>query len=131
MDEVLKRLAAIEGVVDQMRHRRIYQDDIVPDAVKQRHIGEGVRFLRYGLAAARPTSGELTGAVYFASDTTVASVWTGSAWKTIPVVAAAQTYAASNVTTDRTYDADTVAVAELADIVGTLIADLRTLGIVA
>ena len=34
-------------------------------------------------------------------------------------------YAASNVTTDRTFDADTVLIAELADIVGTLIADLR------
>lgn len=40
-----------------------------------------------------------------------------------------QTYAASNVTVDRTYDADTVLVAELADIVGTLIADLRAQGV--
>ncbi len=39
-------------------------------------------------------------------------------------------YTATNVTTDRSYDADTVLVAELADVVGTLIADLRTLGIV-
>jgi len=45
------------------------------------------------------------------------------------VPASKQTYAASNVTTDRTYDADTVAVAELADVVGTLIADLRSLGV--
>lgn len=42
-----------------------------------------------------------------------------------------QTYAATNVTPDRAYDADTVLVAELADIVGTLIADLRAQGIVA
>jgi len=41
-----------------------------------------------------------------------------------------QTYAATNVTTDRAYDADTVVVAELADVVGTLIADLRAWGIV-
>jgi hypothetical protein len=34
-------------------------------------------------------------------------------------------YAASNVTTDRTFDADATSTAELADIVGTLIADLR------
>lgn len=40
------------------------------------------------------------------------------------------TYSATNVTTDRSYDADTVAVAELADVVGTLIADLRALGLV-
>jgi hypothetical protein len=39
------------------------------------------------------------------------------------------TYAATNVTTDRSFDADTVAVAELADVVGTLISDLRQIGI--
>lgn len=38
-------------------------------------------------------------------------------------------YTPSNVTPDRSYDADTVAVAELADIVGTLIADLQSLGL--
>lgn len=41
------------------------------------------------------------------------------------------TYTITNVTPDRSCDADTVAVAELADIVGTLVADLRTLGILA
>jgi hypothetical protein len=38
-------------------------------------------------------------------------------------------YTPTNVTPDRSYDADTVAVAELADVVGTLIADLQTLGL--
>lgn len=45
-----------------------------------------------------------------------------------PAVRAAA-YTTSNVTTDRTFDADTVAVAELADVVGTLIADLKTYGL--
>lgn len=45
--------------------------------------------------------------------------------------ASRQTYTASNVTTDRSYDADAVLIAELADVVGTLIADLRSLGLVA
>lgn len=39
-------------------------------------------------------------------------------------------YTPSNVTPDRSFDADTVLVAELADVVGTLIADLQTMGIV-
>lgn len=39
------------------------------------------------------------------------------------------TYTPTNVTTDRAFDADTVAVAELADVVGTLIADLQALGL--
>ena len=41
-----------------------------------------------------------------------------------------QTYTASNVTTDRAFNADAIAIAELADVVGTLIADLRTMGMV-
>lgn len=39
-------------------------------------------------------------------------------------------YSTVNVTTDRTFDADTVAIAELADVVGTLIADLQSLGLI-
>jgi len=35
-------------------------------------------------------------------------------------------YTPTNVTTDRSFDADTVAIAELADVVGTMIADLQT-----
>ena len=39
-------------------------------------------------------------------------------------------YAATNVTEDRTFDANATTVDELADVLGTLIADLRTRGIV-
>lgn len=42
-----------------------------------------------------------------------------------------QTYAATNVTTDRAYDANATTVDELADVVGTLITDLRAQGLVA
>lgn len=45
-------------------------------------------------------------------------------------VEGAAAYTPTNVTTDRAFDADTVAVAELADVVGTLIADLKAKGIV-
>ena len=41
-----------------------------------------------------------------------------------------KTYVESNVSEDRTYDADSTSTAELADILGTLITDLRTYGIV-
>lgn len=39
-------------------------------------------------------------------------------------------YSATNVTTDRTFDADSTSTAELADVLGTLLADLRTYGLV-
>ena len=41
-----------------------------------------------------------------------------------------QTYAVSNVTTDRTYNANATTLDEIADVLGTLIADLRTKGLV-
>lgn len=41
-----------------------------------------------------------------------------------------QTYAASNTTTDRTYDANNTTVHELADTLGTLISDLRSIGLI-
>lgn len=40
-------------------------------------------------------------------------------------------YTPSNVSADRAFDADTVLVAELADVVGTLIADLQSIGLLA
>lgn len=40
-------------------------------------------------------------------------------------------YTPTNVSTDRSFDCDTVAVAELADVVATLIADLQAKGILS
>jgi len=44
-------------------------------------------------------------------------------------VGTAPTYSASNVSTDRTYDANSTSLNELADVLGTLIADLQTIGL--
>jgi hypothetical protein len=45
--------------------------------------------------------------------------------------ASRETYTPTNVTPTRTYDADATTTAELADVVGTLIADLQALGLLA
>jgi hypothetical protein len=45
--------------------------------------------------------------------------------------AAPETYSESNVVTDRTFDANSTTLDELADVLGTLIGDLRARGIVA
>lgn len=59
-----------------------------------------------------------------ATDTvTIASTVTG-------LTGTAQTYTESNVTTDRSYDANATTLDEIADVLGTLIADLRNRGIV-
>ena len=70
----IKRLIQeeLQGVIGQF--------DVLPDMVKQRHVGEGIRFIRSGTAANRPTSGEKAGAVWFATNTDVLSVWNGTTW---------------------------------------------------
>jgi len=76
IDELKKEIA-------DLKSKRIRQEMILPGAVKMRHISEGVRFIRSGLAANIPTSGEepLQGsAAYFATDTGDLSIWDGSAW---------------------------------------------------
>lgn len=54
----------------------------------------------------------------------------GVALNGITTIATPQTYNESNVTTDRTYDANATSVAELADVLGTLLVDLRAVGLV-
>lgn len=51
-------------------------------------------------------------------------------YDTIESFKTAQAYTETNVTPSRTFDADTVVIADLADVVGTLIADLRAAGII-
>ena len=63
---------------------RITQDQIMPGAVKQRHLGEGNRFIRSGLIANRPTTGEPvmanSSAYYYATDQHDLSLWNGKSW---------------------------------------------------
>jgi hypothetical protein len=47
-----------------------------------------------------------------------------------PAVAQSPAYTPTNVTTDRSYDANATTVAELADVLGTLISDLKALGLI-
>jgi hypothetical protein len=50
-------------------------------------------------------------------------------WNKAPVVRPAA-YTPTNVTTDRSYDANATDTAELADVLGTLIADLQSIGLI-
>lgn len=61
-------------------------------------------------------------------------MWRRSAWVLVDISdlsAPTTTYTPTNVTTDRAFDADATTVEELADVLGTLIADLKTKGIIA
>lgn len=56
------------------------QVEYLPDSIKQRHIGEGVRFIRAGLVASRPTTPEKDGAVYYATDEDKLYIGDGGSW---------------------------------------------------
>lgn len=76
----------IKGLVDRierLENKRIFQQDIMPDVVKMRHISEGIRFVRSGLAADLPTAETpLQGsAIYYAKDTDMLYLWDGTAWQ--------------------------------------------------
>lgn len=47
------------------------------------------------------------------------------------IMASQQTYTPTNVTTDRAFDANSTSIDEIADCLGTLIADLQTAGLIA
>jgi len=52
------RLKKLEDNVRFLMEKRIGQVDILPDAIKMRHVGEGIRFIRGGKS--KPTKGEGT-----------------------------------------------------------------------
>jgi len=72
-EEVLK-------IVREELGKVLTQPDYLPDSIKSRHIGEGVRFIRAGLIADRPTTPERDGACYFATDENKLYVGDTGAW---------------------------------------------------
>lgn len=79
MDEQLTK-RDVERMIDDKVRRLVSQFDILPDQIKARHVAEGVRFIRAGLAANRPTTAEKDGAVYFSTDTDTLNIWNGTGW---------------------------------------------------
>ena len=83
-EEVKKQLKDLTQKVEDLTNKRTRQQDILPGAVKQRHIDEGVRFIRSGLEANLPTNGENTAngsAFYWCTDSFKLKIWTGTTWK--------------------------------------------------
>jgi len=77
-------LTQIKQRLDALEMRRVHQSDIPPSTIKQRHMGQGNRFIRSGLEADLPSSGEGTSdnssPVYYATDTGIIYTWNGSMW---------------------------------------------------
>jgi hypothetical protein len=136
MDDTQKKLKELEDRISKLEGRRIIQADILPDVVKMRHIGEGVRYIRGGVTAGKPTSGEepMQGnAVYFDETTNTLYIWNtvSNAWKLIPLTASVSTgWSVTNNTPDKSIDANGL-VAEIGDGLTTLINTLIAQGILS
>lgn len=83
MEELQKQIKKLQQQVEELQTKRIYQWDIPPQVIKNRHQGEPNSYVYSGLAADRPTSGAevtLGVSIYFATDTNVLSIWNGTSW---------------------------------------------------
>ena len=85
MDTLEDRVKKLEQEIEKLRTRRTSQADYIPDSIKQRHIGEGVRFIQAGLEADRPSANiPMQGQqIYFCTDSFKLFVYTGTAWKSV------------------------------------------------
>jgi len=116
-------------ILEKRPRQFLHQSDFVPDVIQREAISDKV--IVTGEAADRPTSDSTGISVYFSSDTNIFSIYDGSEWVEFArIPASPQVYTITNSQIDRAYDADTVVVAELADTVATLVADLRSIGLV-
>lgn len=59
----------------------LHPSDLLPGIVKGRNLESNMYAIYFGLAADRP-DGSSHVKCYFATDTFVLSIWTGTAWKT-------------------------------------------------
>ena len=76
--ELQDKIKDLEDRIRTLEGKRIFQQDLMPDVIKMRHIGEGVRFIRGGITANKPTAGEkpLQGnAIYYDETTNKLYVW--------------------------------------------------------
>lgn len=75
-DELVRK---VEELVDsQKNQRRIYQTDVAPNEIKQRHIDGRIIFV--GLDADLPDDGLTQIKAYWATDTGKLYIWDGSDW---------------------------------------------------
>ncbi len=82
---LMEKFLELKRKVELLMQKRIYQQDIIPDAVKQRHMSEGNRYFIAGIESDRPEGNSVTSSVtcYFATDTNKLYLWNGTAWVSV------------------------------------------------
>lgn len=86
IQDIQSKLEKLELKISELEQRRVSQLSIIPGAVKNRHVGEGVSYIFSGLSADRPTEGIMPSVgtqIYFETDTNKLYVWNGTAWKSV------------------------------------------------
>lgn len=85
MENIEEILNKLNERITNLESKRILQQDVISDAIKMRHIGEGVRFIRSGLEENLPTaeSPKQGSSIYWATDTATLYIWDGTDWKAV------------------------------------------------
>lgn len=89
MDELQEQIEDLKTKISRLETARVYQMDITPQAVKNRHLGEPNTYIYSGLEADLPTEGvQLTStglgcSVYWCTDSGKLKIWNGTAWKSV------------------------------------------------
>jgi len=86
-NKLIQVISDLSERLSNLENARIHQSDIPPATIKQRHLGDGNRFIRSGLEANLPTSGEGTSinstAYYFCVDSNKLKIWNGVNWVSV------------------------------------------------
>lgn len=82
LEQMQEYIQKLENRIKRLEVQRITQQQMAPNSVSQSAIIGGDLIFR-GLASARPSNGNQGQRAYFATDTKVLSIWTGSAWATV------------------------------------------------
>lgn len=77
--------------VESLKQQRVGQQMILPQAIKNRHMGEANTYIYGGLSANRPTRGNTIKAgntiisisAYFETDTNKLYIWNNTTWKSV------------------------------------------------
>lgn len=86
IDATITRVQKLEQQFEKLSNKRITQDQYLPGSIKTRAMGESNLYVYSGLAADRPTAGNIvtnSTSIYFSTDTGILAIWNGTAWKTV------------------------------------------------
>lgn len=82
-EQIVAEIQDIKKRLKDFERGRLDQSVFMPNSIKARFIGDGVRIIRAGDSDNLPLVGELKGAIYFEEDTNKLKVYnaTEQAWK--------------------------------------------------